>query len=81
MSLLGLIGALLNSLAAIVMLVPFLFVYSDRKLKPKTKERILDIIATKVGGNKSLGEELFLARTCAFLALSLLIFGTLLLLT
>lgn len=61
------------------MLVPFLFVYSDGKFKRKTKERILDISATKYGENKALGEELFLSRNCAILALPLLIFGTLLL--
>jgi hypothetical protein len=62
-----------------VMLVPFLFVYSDGKLKQKTKDRILDISATRFDGNKALEEELFLARNCACLAFIPLIFGTLVL--
>jgi hypothetical protein len=73
-------GLLLNSLAGIVMLAPFLFVYNDGKFKRKTKERILDISATKYGENKALAEELFLARSCACIAFVLLAFGTALLL-
>jgi len=46
-SMLGTVGFLLNSLAAIVMLVPFLCVYHNGKLGFKTRERILDISATK----------------------------------
>jgi hypothetical protein len=80
MSPLGLVGAVLNSIAAIIMLVPFLFVFSEGKFKRKTKERISGISATRYDENTFLAEELLLARNCSFLALPLLIFGTLLLL-
>lgn len=77
----GLLITLANLSAAIAMLVPFLFVYSDGKLRRKTKERIIDVSDTKLDRNKALAEELFLARYCAFIALLLLILGNLLLLT
>lgn len=77
----GLVITLANLLAAVAMLVPFLFVYSDGKLRRKTKERIIDVSETKLDRNKVLAEELFLARNCAFIALLLLILGNLLLLT
>jgi len=77
----GLVITLANLLAAVAMLVPFLFVYSDGKLKRKTKERNIDVSEAKSGGNKALAEELLLARNCAFIALLLLVLGNLLLLT
>jgi hypothetical protein len=80
MTLLGLIGVRFNLLAAIVMIMPFMVVYSDGKFKLKTKKRIQDIAAAKYDGNKALEEELFLARNCSYLALPLLILGTLFLL-
>lgn len=80
-SIYGWVGVLLNSLSALVMLVPFLLVYNDGKFKRKTKERILDISASKYDENKALAEELFLARSCACLAFMLLVFGTVLLLS
>jgi hypothetical protein len=76
----GFVITLANLLAAVAMLVPFLFVYSDGKLRRKTKERIIDVSETKVDRNKALAEELFLTRNCAFIALLLLILGNLLLL-
>lgn len=77
----GFVITLANLLAAVAMLVPFLFVYSDGKLRRKTKERIIDVSKTKFDENKALAEELFLSRNCAFIALLLLVLGNLLLLT
>jgi hypothetical protein len=81
MSSVGLVITLANLSAAIAMLVPFLFVYRDGKLRRKTKERTIDVSEAKYDGNKALAEELFLARNCAFIALLLLVLGNLLLLT
>jgi cellobiose-specific phosphotransferase system component IIC len=47
----SIIGVLLNSISRVVMLVPFLLVYTDGKLKRKTKERILDISTAKYDEN------------------------------
>jgi hypothetical protein len=76
MTSLTLLGIALNFVSAIVLIVPLLFVYSDGGFKRKTRERIMDIAATKWDGNKAVAEELFLSRTCGFLALTLLISGT-----
>jgi ABC-type transport system involved in cytochrome bd biosynthesis fused ATPase/permease subunit len=77
----GFVITLLNLLAMIVMLMPFLFVYTNGKLRRKTKHRTAEVSETKNDLNKALAEELFLARNCAFIAILLLILGNLLLLT
>jgi hypothetical protein len=77
----GFVITLANLLAAVAMLVPFLFVYSDGKLRRKTKACIIEMSETKFDRSKALAEELFLARNCAFIAFLLLILGNLLLLT
>lgn len=76
MSLLAYGGIILNFVSAMILIIPLLFVYSDGKPNLKTRERILDIAATKIDGNKALAEELFLSRKCGLLALILLILGT-----
>jgi cellobiose-specific phosphotransferase system component IIC len=79
MNWLALLGTVLNFVAALLLMVPFLLVYSNGKLKFKTRQRIQDEAATKYGSNPALAEDLLTTRQCALLALPFLIVGTALL--
>jgi hypothetical protein len=70
------VGTVLNFLSALVLLLPFFFVYDSGKLKFRTRDRIKKESATIVGANPFLAQNLFFSRTCATLALPLLIVGT-----
>jgi hypothetical protein len=76
MSVLAIVGTVLNFIAAILLAVPFFLVYEKGALKFKSRKQIEEEAASRYGSNEYLANDLLFTRHCALGALPLLVIGT-----